>query len=152
MKPSFSSAIPVVALAALLLAGCENGVGLPESADVLIPLTDAPSDYVSATLIDIHIGSVELLPTDGGERVILSGDGTDGPVDLLALKGLTTEVLADVSIPAGSYRELRLVIEFASVTLADGYEFRNGSRTSTLRVPSGVQSAVDLSALRERLY
>ena len=28
MKPSFSSAIPGIAVAALLLVGCENGVGL----------------------------------------------------------------------------------------------------------------------------
>lgn len=142
MTPSLSSAIPGIALAALLLVGCENGVGLPETADVRILLTDAPSDYVGAALIDI--GSVQLLPTDGGDRVILSEDGTDGPVDLLDLQGLTTEVLADVTIPAGSYRELRFVIESASVTLADGYEFRDGSTTSTLRVPSGAQSGVKL--------
>ena len=57
---------------------------------------------------------------------------------------LATEVLADLEIPAGTYHELRLIVESASVTLADGYEFRDGTTESVMKVPSGAQTGIKL--------
>jgi hypothetical protein len=149
-QPSIRDHVPkhlrkaLVAIAAvpIALSACGESVGVPQNARVQILLTDAPSDYVGEAFVDI--GAVELLPSGEGDRIVLSEDGTDGPINLLDLQGLTTEVLADVDIPAGTYHQLRLFVESASVTLADGYEFRDGSTESDLRVPSGAQSGIKL--------
>ncbi len=130
------------AMVVLSLAGCDDGTGVPQTADVRVLLTDAPSEYIGAAFVDI--GAVELLSADGGDRIVLSEDGTDGPVNLLDLQGLTTDVLADVNIPAGTYHQLRLFVESASVTLKDGYLFNSGSSDSDLNVPSGAQSGIKL--------
>lgn len=130
-----------VPLAVLSLAACEDSVSLSDTATVRILLTDAPAQYIGEAFVDI--GAVELLSADGGARIVLSEDGTDGPVDLLDLEGLTTLVLADIDIPAGTYHELRLIVESASVTLVDA-EFRDGSTVADLRVPSGAQTGIKL--------
>ena len=132
----------IAILSALALAACDGGTGLSDTARIQVLLTDAPADYVGAAFVDI--GAVELLPADGGDRIVLSDDGTDGPIDLLDLQGFTTEVLADAEIPAGTYKEIRLFIESASVVLADGFAFRDGSTESTMKVPSGASSGLKL--------
>ena len=145
MKGSFvRSCLSLLALTALV--ACDDGTNVPDTAFVRVLLTDAPSDYIGAAMVDI--GSVELLPAGGADRVVLTDDGTDGPVDLLDLQGLATELLADVEIPSDTYVQMRLIVESASVTLADGYEFNSGGTTAELSVPSGAQTGIKLN-LRE---
>lgn len=132
----------VVLLAVGVLQACDTSTDPSDTASLRVLLTDAPSDYVGAAFVDI--GTIELLPAGDGDRIVLSEDGTDGPVDLLDLQGLATELLADVEIPVGSYRELRLIVESASVTLADGYEFNSGGSEADLQVPSGAQTGIKL--------
>lgn len=142
---SFSRSVRVLTLptlAVVALAGCGDALGVDGRAHVKVLLTDAPSDYIGEALVDI--GLVELLPAGDGDRVTLSEDGTDGPVNLLDLQGAATTALADAEIEAGSYREIRLIVESARVTLADGYEFRDGSTEAGLTVPSGAQSGIKL--------
>ena len=134
--------IAVVLATSFAFAACDNTVSVSDTALVQVLLTDAPSDYIGEAFVDI--GAVELLPSGDGERIVLSEDGTDGPINLLDLQGLTTEVLADLEIPSGTYHQLRLFIESASVTLADGYEFRAGGNQGDLRVPSGASSGLKL--------
>jgi hypothetical protein len=92
----------------------------------------------------VDIGSVELIGGAGGP-VVLSTDGTDGFVDLLDLQGAATAALANMEIEAGTYSQLRLVVEAASVTLATGYEFTGGGSTMDLTVPSGAQTGIKLN-------
>lgn len=136
--------LSVVALSTL--AACDDGTNVSDTARIRVLLTDAPSDYIASAMVDI--GSVELLPAGGGERVVLTDDGTDGEVDLLDLQGLTTELLADLEIPSDTYVQMRLIVESASVMLADGYEFNSGGKTAELTVPSGAQTGIKLN-LRE---
>lgn len=102
-------------------------------------LTDAPTDYLASAVVEF--GSVELIPTDG-PPVVLSDEG--GSFDLLDLQGEVTALLASGAAEAGSYRQLRLKIESAEVTLAEGHEFTDGSTTKSLKVPSGAQSGLKL--------
>jgi hypothetical protein len=86
-------------------------------------------------------------------RVYLVGND-DGPVDLMAesdppltfdlldLRNGVEAFLADHAVPAGTYEQLRLVVEDADVTLVDGLTFSDGSSTRTLFVPSGMQSGI----------
>jgi hypothetical protein len=131
------------AFALLALAACGDSTGVSGTARVTVLLTDAPSDYVGAALVDI--GAVELRAADDGDHVVLTEDATDGPVNLLDLQGATTALLAEAEVEAGTYSQIRLFVESASVTLAEGYEFRDGSTEQSLKVPSGAQSGIKLN-------
>lgn len=137
------TAVTAALLAAGGLTACgDGGVSTDGTAHVTVLLTDAPIDYVGAAMVDI--GAVVLVPADDGPHVVLSEDGTDGPVDLLTLQDAATELLADAEIDAGFYSQLRLIVESASVTLAEGYEFEDGGAERDLKVPSGAQTGIKL--------
>jgi hypothetical protein len=106
-------------------------------------LTDAPVDYVESAMVDI--GRVELVPSDGGGHIVLSDDGTDGPVDLLDLQNSVTMILADADIEAREYSQLRLIVESASVELVSPYVFTDGDSVMDLTVPSGAQTGIKLN-------
>lgn len=136
--------------AALLAGACEDGTNVqdqaaqdPGTATVRVLLTDAPSDYIAAAEVDI--GAVELIPSDDGERVVLSEDGTDGFVNLLDFQAAATTPIAEADIDGGSFSQLRLVVEAARVELAEGYTFRDGSTEKDLKVPSGAQTGIKLN-------
>jgi hypothetical protein len=131
----------VAVLAALAMTGCDS-TSPDATAKLTVLLTDAPSMFL--TTAEVDIGSVELSGSEGGP-IVLSQDATDGFVDLLELQGLATEVLADLEIPAGTYSQLRLVVEGARVQLAEGYELTSGGSTADLTVPSGAQTGIKLN-------
>ncbi|NNF13177.1 MAG: DUF4382 domain-containing protein [Gemmatimonadetes bacterium] len=120
---------------------CGDSAG-PGAASVTVLLTDAASAYVESALVDI--GAVELIGGAGGP-IVLTDDGTDGPVDLMELQGLATTQLAAQDIEPGTYTQLRLVVESASVVLADGVTFRDGTSEADLTVPSGAQTGIKLN-------
>ena len=133
----------ITVLAAVSLGACGDGVGVDTQATVRVLLTDAPADYIGAAMVDI--GVVELISAGDGPAITLSENGTDGLVDLLDLQNAATHALAEVEIEAGSYTQLRLIVESASVTLADGYEFNDGGTEQDLVVPSGAQTGIKLN-------
>ena len=136
--------LAAAAAVALGAAACSDtdSVGVRGSTQLTVLLTDAPIDYVAAAMVDI--GEVVLVPADGGSHIVLSEDGTDGPVNLLELQDAATSVLAEAEIESGSYSQLRLIVESASVTLIDGYTFTDGSTEKDLKVPSGAQTGIKL--------
>ena len=135
--------IGALALAlALGASACSDTVSVGGPAHLTVLLTDAPADYIEAAMVDI--GEVILVPTDGGPHITLSEDGTDGPVNLLELQDAATSVLAETEIEAGSYSQLRLIVESASVTLKDPYTFTDGSTEKALTIPSGAQTGIKL--------
>jgi hypothetical protein len=105
-----------------------------------LQLTDAPTGaFASAT---IAIGWIRLIPSDG-DPITLSEDA--GEFDLLALQNGITATLASLDVPAGRYHQLRLEVRSASVTLADGRTFADGSGTHELVVPSGARSGLKVN-------
>ena len=120
-------------LASFGLGACGDNLGVEGGATVRVLLTDAPIDYIGVALVDI--GVVELIPAGDGPPITLSEDGTDGPVNLLELQNAATMVLAEAEIEAGSFAQLRLIVESATVTLAEGYEFNDRSTEMDLKVP-----------------
>lgn len=130
------------ALLGMTLAACGDSTGVDTGATINVLLTDGPAEYISEAMVDI--GAVELLGGAGGP-VVLSVDGTDGLVNLLDLQGAATTALASMEIEAGTYTQLRLIVEAASVTLKPGYEFTDGSTSMTLTVPSGAQTGIKLN-------
>ena len=141
MKRSFVRFAVSAAIFCVALAACSDSTGMGTST-VSVLLTDAPADYIGAAMVDI--GAVELLGGAGGP-VVLSADGTDGMVNLLDLQGAATTALANMEVEAGTYTQLRLVVETASVTLASGTQFTDGTTSADLTVPSGAQTGIKLN-------
>jgi hypothetical protein len=129
-------------LAAGLTACGESAVSFGGTARLSVLLTDAPIHYIEAA--DVDIGAVVLISAGDDPPTVLSEDGTDGPVNLLTLRDAATMLLAEADIEAGTYTQLRLIVESASVTLKDGYAFNDGSTQKDLFVPSGAQTGIKL--------
>lgn len=131
------AALPL--LAALAVSACESVSG-PDMARLSVVLTDAPSDYLESATVDI--GSVTLRGADGTWTTVVE----DGEVyDLLDLQNGVTALLGTVVIPAGTYTELRMVVQSATVTLLPEYQFEDGSQTMDLAVPSGASSGIKIA-------
>jgi len=146
--------IPVLALLGLLIPmACDDGVGpMDGPAQIRILLTDAPADYLESA--DVCISRVYLVP--GKDREDDEGNG-NGPnwvdlfndpedplcYNLLELRdGITADLTDAVEVEPGEYGQLRLVVSWAEVTLAEGYEFRDGTITKPLFIPSGMQTGI----------
>lgn len=95
-----------------LLGGCDSSPTGLRTGQLTLLLTDAPGNIVKAV---VTIERIYLQPSEDADadRVILR----DEPVttDLLTLAGTVQELIRDVSIPAGTYGQLRFVISGAYV-------------------------------------
>jgi len=103
-------------------------------------LTDAPSDMIASA--KVTISRVYLTGNDGGSVDVMPASEMPVTFELLDLRNGVEALLADHAVPAGTYGQLRLVVEHAEVTLVDGLLFSDGSATDTLSVPSGMQSGI----------
>lgn len=140
----------------LLLLGCSGGGSSTGSAatgtlDVLA--TDAPfardlvtQARISVTKITIH----EDANAGSGFRTIYDGVPVD--LDLLDLQNGVTRVLVHATLPVGDYRQMRLIVSGASLTLINGniYSTANGTLSLTSQGTSGfkvfIQPAVHVSS------
>ena len=129
----------VLALAAAIAGGCSDTTGMGDVRLTLL-LTDAPTvDLESAT---VTIGAISILADDDAPIPLTNAGGTH---DLLELQGGVTTTLASLTIPAGTYLQLRLEVTAASVVLADPFVFVDGSTDKNLKVPSGAQSGIKIN-------
>lgn len=126
-------------LTAAATLGCGDSTG-SGAARLTVTVTDAPIDILESATV--QIGDVEIIPAEGAP-VLLTNDG--GTHDLLALQNGVTGNVASLEIEAGRYLQLRLVVQSASVTLKEGFEFSDGSRVKDLVVPSGAQSGIKIN-------
>lgn len=128
------------------IQGCQEPTGPRDRARVQVLLTDAPSDYIASA--EVEISRVYL--QGGGDEQAVAVDlfnDADNPhvYDLLQLRdGVTADLTGAVDVGEGKYRQLRFVVKNATVTLADGYTFDDGSTQKTLFVPSGMQSGIKI--------
>ena len=127
--------------AGLALAACDSPTDSNRNATLRVLLTDAPVDYLESAVVEI--GRIEILPADGGPAMVIVEDA--GSYDLLQLQNGVTADLGIAPIEAGQYTQLRMIVESAELTLADGYEFNDGTTTRTLFVPSGEQTGIKIN-------
>lgn len=128
-------------LAGVTLAACDSPTSINRDAYLQLQLTDAPADYLESAVVEI--GRIEILPLDGGPAVVIVEDA--GSYDLLQLQDGVTADLGAAHIESGEYAQLRMIVESAELTLAEGYEFTDGSTTRTLFVPSGDQTGIKIN-------
>jgi len=111
VKSFLSKAVIAAALCAPLV-GCNDTTAHAPRVSLL--LTDAPGDVQHAvvTISEIY------LQGGSGERVVLM----DTPVttDLVTLANKTSELVKDMTVPAGTYSQLRFVVTGGYVEVDDG--------------------------------
>lgn len=125
------------ALSTLLLAGCGDD---PQTGKLSLAVTDAAVD--DATSVVVTFSGVELQPKDGVPVSFVF----DNPrqIDLLALQGgLSAPVLTDVSVPAGEYVWIRLMVA-SSRGSTESFVVLDDASVHPLYVPSGAESGLKL--------
>lgn len=127
----------------LALAGCERTAGLTgeNTARLTIQLTDAPGDLKEAW---VKLGKITLQGTSAGDstagRVEFTPVATEW-IDLLKLSGGELKTLVpDAVVPAGTYRQLRLIVTDAYVVTRENRVFA----TPGAVLPSGLTSTGEL--------
>lgn len=129
------------AVAALAFtAACDDGSPENGTANLTVALTDAADVMFAAATVEV--GEVRLTRS-GGSPIVLTDYA--GEHDLLELQNGVMADLATLDIEAGRYLQLRLEVLSASVTLAEGFQFSDGSTTRDLTVPSGAQSGIKVN-------
>lgn len=127
----------VLAVAALTACSADTG---PRMGRITVHLTDAPLAGVGSATV--WVSKVYLVGGDTG-RITISD--TAAQYDLLALQGGVTAFLGSALIPVGDYEQLRLVVDSAVVTLADGMTFSDGTTTRSLKTPSAGRSGLKVN-------
>lgn len=165
-----SLALALVAVGLTVAPGCSDDddddfVPAPASGQLAIQVTDAPADLeimrravVRVEQVLIHAEANAAAPVGsasvGGVGTGQSGwitlfdaarDGGPREFDLLRLRGGVTETLLQASLPAGTYRQLRLVVSGGEVVAQVGSETRTYSTANgNLDVPSGESSGIKI--------
>ena len=112
----------------LTLSACDGMTALSEKGDarLTVRLIDAPFPFDLVDSANVTISGVEIRTED--EKFSISDSTFE--FNLLDLRNGVSALLGDITIPAGTYREVRLTVEDASIVLKDGQEF-------DMDVPSG---------------
>jgi len=132
--------LSLVAASLTFITACDDGSPEAGTATLTLALTDAADVLYEAATIEV--GEVRMTRA-GGAPVVLTDYA--GEHDLLELQDGVMADLATLEIEAGRYLQLRLEVLSASATLADGFQFADGSVTRDLRVPSGAQSGIKIN-------
>lgn len=137
MIPLFGLAIAAIFT---LAAACDSEPTAPSAQDarVQILLTDFPLEQIEAA--EVWISRIYVV--GGGQGQVDLFNAADEEVDphhfnLLDLQDGVTAMVADATVPAGSYGQLRFVVDSAHVTLEEGSTFADGASDKSLTVPSG---------------
>lgn len=134
-----------VLAAAALAASCSDtsGTGGETTATLRIQLTDGPGVTFASAVV--YIGTITLLPVEGSPEIVKGADTESKEYDLLQLQNGVTADLAEVEVPTGDYRELRMVVDSAYVVLDDPFEFSSGDpKQRWIKIPSGAQSGIKI--------
>ncbi len=134
-------------MAVATLAACGGGGGGDESGTLKLALTDAPScgyDEVNVTIEKIRVhqsSSASETAPSGWSEIVLSPALR---VDLLKLQNGALAELGQVTLPTGSYNQMRLVLvdNRGSSPLANSIVLSSDKSVVALDTPSGQQSGV----------
>lgn len=152
------------AFGAALLIGCgspDSTSGIPSGTGILrLQLTDAPFPSDSVKSVDIFVVRVDAKLTEGDSAEAAKGASDDSAstggwitvarpnrlFDLLKLRNGTFASIGQDTIPAGSYRGFRLVIDpsKSGVTLNSGM-ILTGSSNPSVTFPSASRSGIKIN-------
>ena len=118
-----------IAACAVLASACDSGT----TGTMTVRLTDAPFPFSEVASVDVFIVRVDAKTAEATENEAEDDEDMSGwttiatpnaVIDLLELSNGTTENLGETTLPTGTYRGFRLIIDpsQSSVTLNDGTE------------------------------
>jgi hypothetical protein len=134
------------------LAACDETGTDADRAIVSIQMTDALADAIQTA--DVWVSKVYLQggpgnsadtadASTGGRVYLFNNPSSPFHVDLLTLsKGVVANLTDSVDVEAGSYKQLRIVVDSAKVTLKSGFKFEDGTTTKIVKIPSGSSSGI----------
>jgi len=142
-----------LSLAFLTFIGCSDDSGSGNgdtTARLTVHLTDAPFPFDLVAEANVTIFKVDARLVDSEDEDAETDSEEDGssfvtlmeeevPVNLLDLTNGTTEQLADLDVPAGTYDLIRVYVKGVNVVLND-----EASTTYDLKVPSGEQTGIKI--------
>lgn len=142
--------VGALALALMLpLAACDDSTTVAQPGTMSLLLTDAPGDFGQAVVV---IESIELIGE--GEPVMLR-EGAD-TTDLLTLSNDVEEMVAEATVPGGSYGQVRFIIPQACITVeqedesymvysSDESFTECGARDGELQLPSFDETGIKVN-------
>jgi len=138
MKMNFLRIIWIPVLA--LVIGCSedevSNTGSTDPGHMTITMVDSPADYDA---VYIHVIGVEAHQASSDSNSgWISIASNPGIYDLITLRNGVEAVIADSSLPAGHYTQVRLLLGDSNTVVVDGVEH-------PLEVPSGSQSGLKLN-------
>jgi hypothetical protein len=133
-----------IVASATILAACGGGSDAPPaSGTVSIAITDAPID--SAQSVVIQFSGVAFKRAGADAEIIRAVLPTAQQLDLLQYQSGRTALLLDgISLPAGNYEWVRLIVDNAP-SVRDSYVTLDNGSECELRVPSGAESGLKLN-------
>lgn len=137
--------ITVTIFGLLALAGCSGGSGGdPEgTGKIKLSITDAPVDDVSSVVI--QFSGVAFKRAGAEAEVVQNLTPSPRQIDLLQYQeGRAALLLDQVSLPAGSYEWVRLIVD-NEPNVRDSYLMLGSGQECELRVPSGAESGLKLN-------
>lgn len=141
-KLCLSSAVGIAALLTACGGGGEDG----GQGTLQVSLTDAPScgyDKVNVTVskVRVHQSADAGANEAGWHEIVLA---QPKKINLLDLTNGVLENLGEVTLPAGRYTQMRLVLDSASST-GNSVVLTGGTEEVALATPSGMQSGIKLN-------
>lgn len=150
----------LVAAAATLACGSSDATSTASPGGVLrVQLTDAPFPFDSVASVDIFVVRVDARIAEPDSAEAARGASDDSArvgawttiarpnrrYDLLTLRGGTVADIGQDTLPAGSYRGFRLIIDplRSGVTLRNGMEL-TGSSSPSVTFPSASRTGIKI--------
>ena len=136
------AAIPA-AISMMLLSACSgSGGGGGETGRLSLGVTDAPVDEASSVVV--QFSGVAFKRAGAAPEVVQNLTPSPRQLDLLQYQGGRAAVLLDgVTLPAGEYQWIRLIVD-NQPDVRDSYIVLTGGEECELRVPSGAESGLKL--------
>jgi hypothetical protein len=151
--------VGTVLAAAALAASCGDSPTAAGTGTLRVQITDAPFPYDSVQSVDVFVVRADAKREDADSAGAAAGvedrdKGADGwvtiaepkaKIELTALRNGVTQALGTATLPAGTYRGLRLVIDPAqsSITLRNGTVLTATSSPS-IKFPSAGRSGIKI--------
>jgi len=137
------AAIPTAILGVLGLAACGGGGGGNDMGRLSLAVTDAPLDAASSVVVQFH--GVAFKRAGAAAETVENLSPAPRQLDLLQYQGGRAALLLDgVTLPAGDYEWIRLIID-NEPAVHDSFVVLTSGEECELRVPSGAESGLKLN-------
>jgi hypothetical protein len=143
MRNSMRTATAAIMLASLTACGGSGGDSEQSSGQLSLSITDAPLD--NATSVVVQFSGVAFKRAGSAAETVETLDRSPRQLNLLEYQnGRAALLLDEVTLPAGQYEWIRLIVD-NEPNVRDSYLIQTTGEECELRVPSGAESGLKLN-------